>query len=309
MRELRIALTFDVDNDFCQNPREADGLAWTGLHLGTAKILDALSELSDELQTSIPSTWFLRIDDQIAAECGHALWCLEEFSSRYIDSGTYPAIDLQWHAHLYQKRSGTWELEHEPSGQVDQLNRNYQFIRESGVAMSVSRIGESLGTDAISRALIALGIRADASAMPGRAIDGRFDWRNVSFTPYKMPSGLWQLPFSMLPVLAPYDEVPLSRYLNLGFLHSCMKAPLADLVTNRDVLIAIAHPFEVLPAAQHPLWGGTVANTMANLRVLISRASALGRPIRFITMEELAREPIVPAPQTAAATPGTANAR
>ena len=298
MSELRIALTFDLDNDFLGRPTDGDALTWRGLEQGAGLLLDGLSALADELGQPVPASWFARADRQIERECGSLLWCAERFTEHHRRSLEAGGHELQWHAHLYRRQAdGRWEVEPDPAARRDQLCRAHAALREAGFDVSVSRIGECVFSEAIARTLRELGVVADATAMPGRSVPGRFDWSRAPQRPYRMDerdyqaasaTGLWQIPFSMVPVRAPYDERPLRRYANPGFLAGALAGPLADAARERDLLVTISHPFEVLPEAEHALWGGTVDNYLANVRAAVSAARAAGKRVRFVRMGELA---------------------
>lgn len=296
-QELIVALSFDVDNDFCSHPTEGDGLLWRGLEAGSALAFDALARASDRFSIDIRSSWFVRIDPQIAAECGDLLWAAEKFGELYATELATAQHEMQWHAHLYRKQEGAWVLEDDPAAQAEQLHRSHAAMSDAGLGLRVSRIGECLFSNTIGRVLTDLGVEADSTAMPGRAIKNTFNWRTAPHRPYYQDTGdfcqaasdgLLELPFAMLPVLAPYDSAPISRYANLGFLHSAMDVPLRALVQTASSIVTIAHPFELLPEAEHPLWGASPSNFLANLESIIDEATRIGRPIRFVTMSELA---------------------
>ena len=301
MRELVVALTFDVDNDFTGRPADESRLAWRGLDEGAALAFDGLDRVARQLGQPVPTTWFVRVDRQVALECGSLTWCAGRFRTAYGEAMAAGGHELQWHAHLYRRGAAGWELETDPAGQREQLTEAHQAQRDAGFTMTVSRIGEAQFTNQIGQILRDLGVRADSTAMPGRAIPGRFDWLGAPDLPYRQAAhdyrrpaertaqqeSLLQIPFTMLDTLAPYDERPLRRYANLGFAHSVIGEPLRAAATVAPLIVTMAHPFEFLPEASHALWGGTFDNYLTNLVALVEAARHSGRRVRFVTMSQL----------------------
>lgn len=299
MTELLVALTFDVDNDFCRHPREQTTLAWRGLDRGIRVVLDVLAAAEDDHGLAMPASWFVRVDRQIEAMHGAHRWVADRLRAAVGAELAARGHELAWHPHLVHHRGGSWQLELDPIRQRDQLTEAHAAATAAGVPAIVSRIGEAVFSTAIAATLDELDVIADSTALPDRvADDGHFDWRGaprgpyrVAPTDYRRPAarGLLQLPFTMLRCQAPYDDAPLARYANLGFVHDVIAAPLRAHAATAPLLIAVSHPFELLGEARHPLWGSSPANLRANLDTIMDAATVAGRTVRFVTMAQLAR--------------------
>lgn len=240
-------------------------LQWDGLAIALPQILYAIDALAVNLNTRISVTIFCRADWQIEEVMGEASWVfkktqnvLKRLALRNVQIG------LEWHPHLYEKKNGKWELALNEDAQEKQLLDIYAKLIKAGFDVKCSRIGECFFSSTILKTLNAIGIIFDSTAFSGRDI-GHTNWLNASPYPYSPAlenftahggSKVFEIPFTMIPIKAPYEKDETLRYFNLIFDTSFI----SEGIKNHDgpAIVTILHPYEILTLDRkntHQLFG------------------------------------------------------
>jgi len=316
-KEIRVALTFDLDPDPAADSGADSAVAtlgadrgegrpsWRGVEEGVPAIREALDRAAEDLGTALPATWFVRADDQIADDYGDAGAMFDrhgEILSRLKERGD----EIAWHPHLYRRFGAGWRQEREEAALREQMERAHAAIIKKGARVQSARIGGNYGSNGIVATLEALGIAVDSTAMPGRKRDDAnyaFDWETTPDHPYhpsradyrrpgEPAAALIEVPLSMVPVQAPYDTQPLRRYVDLAFLPKALTEGLSGHISNTTLLVTIAHPAHLLPALAPPepgLLAFNLAALKANLAAIIEECRRNKKKPRFITLAEAGR--------------------
>ena len=82
-------------------------------------------------------------------------------------------------------------------------------------------------------------------------------------------------------IAAPYDAVPLRRYINLAYRSDLLGAALAEHAGGLNTIVTIVHPEEALVNAS-PLYGEGLPEIERNLDLLLARG------VTVKTMDEIA---------------------
>jgi len=300
MSTVAFAFTVDVEGAWQDLPQEQANFDPAPITAAVELLEAEISRLEVFFSKKIPVTWFFRCDDSVA----HSMGCQEglllhfrEFIERRKNCGD--AFGL--HPHFYKlsdNSSSGWDIETSPEGQRTLLLRAASaWIRFFNEAPTLSRMGESIMSSTIAQTLDEIGIRVDATALSGRERkgDGFFvNWVGAPHRPYKpykkdyriaanienASFRFTEVPFSMLPLLAPYDKEPLLRYFNLAYNPAIVKAGLCHL-KNRHAFVTVVHPHEVYSNQQPgPLVTFQIGAIQKNI---VNVASEFG-DIRFCTL-------------------------
>jgi len=303
---LYIALTFDADSDYFDSSlingelQVPHPLGWRGVEEGIPLIGEVLRTCTDDFESAPRSTWFVRVDGQLATLYGDAGYLLERYGvlwRRCLDQGD----EIGWHPHLCKVEDGEWRQETEDMALVEALKEGYGVIRQKGLLPISSRIGEAFCSDVILATLDELGILCDSTAMPGRVRkDGErhLDWEATPQQPYHPsrsdyrqpglePLSLLEVPMSMVQIKAEYDDRPLRRYVDLSFRHKALKAGLRSYLRDAKLLVTVTHPCAVLPGIterRHGLLSFDIREFKRNLDFIFSECRRLGRKYKFITI-------------------------
>lgn len=262
----KLIVTIDIDNDFTSVPLEdPHALKWEGITLGLPLALEEFNRCAISLGTNMAITLFCRADWQIENLMGDVAWVFKK-TQQVLSQYTYShlRIDLQWHPHLYENSNGTWQLPLSLNAIGPQIKDVHEKLTLEGFEVTCSRIGECFFNNDVMDALTELSISSDSTAFPGRNL-GHTDWSLSPREPYhpssedfrlKGNSSLKEVPFSMIPVSAPYEDGERLKYFNLIFATKYTKKGIAD--TLGDTIVTILHPYEILTigrADTHQLFG------------------------------------------------------
>jgi hypothetical protein len=311
MRDLPIALTFDLDSDLFDESVAPTGghtkISWRGLTDGVGMIRERLAALSKRYGVSTRSTWFVRVDNQIADLYGRPAYLLEQYRALFeslIDDGD----EIGWHPHLYRLDGEAWRQEIDDEVLARNMSAAITDMKAAGFTPACGRIGEAYGSNGIMATFDDLGIGIDSTAMPGRKrIDEHrmLDWSDTpggayrpSITDYRIPGNparsVIEIPMSMLKVKAEYDPQPFLRYLDLSYRNSALAVGVDDLVREAPYLVAVTHPSALLrefePDGGHGLVTFDPDAITQNLSMVIERARELGREPRFLRLADLGAE-------------------
>jgi hypothetical protein len=98
-----------------------------------------------------------------------------------------------------------------------------------------------------------------------------------------------EVPFSVRPVKAPYDQAPLLRYLNPCMYREFFWQNLRATIAANSYLVCIFHPDEAVPPQSgkgHPLVAYAKEELAFNLRELLVESSRMGRTVSFHKLED-----------------------
>ncbi len=311
MRDLPIALTFDLDSDLFDESVAPTGghtkISWRGINEGVPAIRQRLEEINRAYGVACAPTWFVRVDNQIADLYGRPGHLLAQYASLFDDLRA-AGEEIAWHPHLYRSDGEAWKQETDDAALLTAMTAALADMRALGFSPAVGRIGEAYGSNGTMAAFDALGMAFASTAMPGRTrIDAErsLDWGptphaayHPSIADYRVPGDparhVLEIPFSMLKVKAAYDTEPFSRYLDLSYKTAALAVGMDDLVRDAPYIVAVTHPSAILrefePAGGHGLVSFDVESLHLSLAMVIERARAAGRSPRFLRLSDLGAE-------------------
>ena len=294
-----LALTVDVEGEWFGLPGEQGSFELQRIVDAVRNLELLLDRIESGIGARIPVTWFIRCDDSVEAVTGEVsglLQSLESFILRRSALGDVFGV----HPHLYRLQQGQWVSETESDRQIEQVERAVRAWESYfGSLPVVSRMGEAVMNNILANAINELGIACDSSALAGRKrFDSgfQFDWTGTPPTPYhpstrdyRRPAEngeaayrFLEVPFTMLPITAPFDENPINRYCNLAFWPELIKSALQRMATP-DKVIAVVHPHELLTSIQqHPL----ISHSSASLETNILNLTAVFGELKFVLLSE-----------------------
>lgn len=299
---ILLAVTVDADNDDVSISSERNALSWHALDL-----IPAFGDLF--ARRRLAATWFVRADNQLAEAYGRSDYLLARHADwweRFAERGD----EIGWHPHVYRWVSDRWQAEWDEQEFVAKLRATWADLCGRGYSFQSVRIGEAFCSDAIMRTLGTCGLRADATAIPGRTrddLDRRFDWGPTPNQPYR-PSladyrvggapayaNLVEVPLTTLTFQARYDSRPLLRYVNPAYHPPIFRDGIdrylgeLDRTRSESVLTMVIHPDEALAhSTPHGLYAYSLDAVEENLAYLLEAALRAGMSVRSVTIEQLA---------------------
>jgi len=266
MKPFYICLTFDTDPDPNIDQKYIDNIkknihGWKGLEIGKNLIDKKITLIEKKLKTNIPSTWFVRVDDQIKYHHKKETWLIKKYN-KYWKKVIKNSGSIQWHIHLNKKVNNNWFREFSNDEIKKSLNRNFKSFKKIIKKPRCVRIGEAYLNNKIANHLRKIGIEADSSALPERKREDKnktFDWSICPNKPYFMSKNNYQkktnkiskndlleLPMNTISTKCSYDKKYIKRYYNLSFKSKILEKNLSDYIKNNDYLITMTHPFEIV---------------------------------------------------------------
>ena len=258
--------------------------------------LDAVADLERALGADLPSvTWLIRADDSIRRLTG-------SFESGYTsrrdlwDRLQARGHELGWHFHHWTFGADGDGFDPSPAWLPDACGALSRFFE-----VSSTRTGWDFANNETMRALDALGVRLDFSALPGHivwwTVDGEkivVDWRRAPRAPYHpsssdyqrpgaAPLGLMEVPITSFRA----DTISMAKRVVWRALHGTVS--LKGLAAKTHYLTrrwpAPPPPADVLAFYFHPsdLAGDGIANAARNIALLRDRFNP-----EFVTGRELA---------------------
>lgn len=304
---LLIALTFDTDADHFDQSLLPAGAApdvtWRGVAEGIPAILDVARSYHDSDGNAARFTWFVRVDNQIKELHGDAAHLLSkhwDMWQRCIAEGD----EIGWHPHLYRREGDEWVQEKDEHRLESAMVESFAALRARGMRPEASRIGEAYCSNGILAVLEKLEMRCDSTAMPGRVRQDthrNIDWAGTPVLPYRPSRAdyrrpgqparkLVEIPMSLVPVRAEYDQGPFPRYVDLSFRTPALAAGLRDHIATAQMLVTMTHPSGVLSdlvERRHGLISFSIESFRANLDMIVELCRTAGRPFRFVTISEV----------------------
>lgn len=298
---LEVFVSVDLDPD-PQDDSHTDSLSWTAVDDVCPRIADVLARTIGDDGSSATATWFVRSDDRVAAaHDGHAGWLVEHLKP--LLTARQSAGDcVGWHPHIEAKNGQGWHNAASTTAMPGILQRGAAAFRALGFEPDCTRMGGNAGSRDILSTLEELGVRVDSSAMPGRARQDQsfeFDWTTTPTEPYRpsrsdyrLPGdpahAITEVPLTMLPIKAPYDRAPVTRYVDLSFRNEFLAPALETMMANAAQLVTIMHPATLFPSpTPHGLLAHSFDAFERNLETLFGQAHKLGRSIRFGTLDKV----------------------
>jgi hypothetical protein len=232
-----------------------------------------------EQHESVKTTWFVRIDNQIAREFRSADYILTKYSGEF-NWLRANGHEIGWHHHAYTFRNGLWQQESDDDIVLSQVKEYGLVARKHG--MKLCRMGWGQMSEAVMVELDNLGFEIDSSAMPRPryAWDQlKRDWSKCPADPYHPSRSDYQLrgdlrilevPMTTVPVQLKTDtEDGVLRYINPLYYHSRFVS--AVRACSSSLPVFIFHPYELRKDAQpHLLLSFSYSEFVKNLDWLIN---------------------------------------
>ena len=312
--KIKVAITVDTDSDFYfgnqaeqYNATDKSIIGWTGLDKGMSILASAIKEVSDKYNISIPISWFVRCDRQIGDKYQNRAYLLEKYN-RWWCNRISLGDEVQWHAHLYDFRNGSWIQETDKVNLFKDLELSSREFINSGYQYNCLRIGESYCSNDVLDICEDLGIKYGSSSMPGRYrkdTEKTIDWLNTPNKPY-FPSitdyrvekehnrNFLEFPLNTVKTKVSYDKDYVLRYVNLAFNKGVLREGLEEFFRENDTLVSITHPFEIVEdffvdtsQKSHPLLSFKRQAVVDNLEDILVIARRLNREIEFLRVGDI----------------------
>lgn len=296
----RIILTIDVGPDGASVGKGHDSkFTWSNTQEGIEKLIEAFLELSNKYHINIPATWFIR-SDQIIYDTFGSYSALFDQVSKQLGSIT-DTHELGWLPQIYTIDEHHKSLTNEIGSTV--LNNAHKALCDAGYSIKSTRMGDCYHTNETMAILDHLGIKYDCSALPHRVkSDGGWDvnWSLTDASPYqpsvndyRIPGTpdfeLIEIPLTMIPIKADYDDVPLSRYLNPCFKEKYLWQSAKSVIEKNDYIHCVMHPDEMTQANKsnaHPLVAYSYSEVLDNLIKMVDVCMQEDGGVEFCTVSD-----------------------
>jgi len=290
---INLYVTFDVDPDGANLTGERSQLLW--------RCINEIPRLGEEFgRRGIPFTFFLRMDEQIGELEGDTLAIYKRHEPLWRNlqqSGN----ELGWHPHLNYRNGGEWLPQRDAQAACHSLEESWQAVRTLRFPVRCVRMGEAWHCSETMRTVDRLGLRIDSTAVPGRCRQDTmraFDWSvtlnrpyHPSCADYRTPGkgdalGILEIPMTTTPMLAPYDDAPVRRYINPTYRPRFFAAGLDGVLAQSSDLedlhvVLIFHPDELLERRPNDLHAFGWDTFLDNFDTLTSRLAETGASYRY----------------------------
>lgn len=301
MREFNICLTFDTDSDPLEKNHK-NSISFNNLDSSLDKISNKIKNIEDKIQLKIPSSWFVRIDNQIKSEFGNYDWLLKKYS-KYWEKEIFNQNEIHWHAHIYENSNNNWVFPKSDDFFLMNIEKIYKFIIKNNFHPQCIRVGEAYMTNNIMNFLNDLGLKADSSCIPGRSRKDEekfFDWSSAPNNPYfpsksnyqlndKNQSKFLEIPMNTIKTKCSYDKSYLLRYANLAFKNEVINQGLREYINNNDLLVTISHPYEFFDTfnSNTSLFSNNLNSLEHNIKSIIEICKEQKKEVKFIKINEI----------------------
>lgn len=281
-----VCCTFDVDfTDYVGNAQQDE------LETAFPLIREVLEQFPE-----IKTTWFIRIDSQVEAIYGSALYAFEKHAEK-INWLRENGHEIGWHHHAYRQNGTTWEQETDESAICTNLLIYGSLARSKNI--TAARMGWGQHTNASMEVIAALGFQCDSSAVPRPKYSWDKtvrDWSITGQEPY-YPSAadyritgephlpLLELPMSTVPLPLPGDTQPdVIRYINAAYHPEVFSRAMEN--CGNAITILITHPYECIARSgnKHEALAFDVQALHTNLKLLTDTG------FRFKTISTITHE-------------------
>lgn len=273
--DLYVAIGVDCDPDRDVYPAH---LAWRGVER-----LPRLFDIPD-----VKWTLNVRADSQIAAYCGTAGYCWDQYAELW-STARARGHEVAWHLHYFGDDARAQDTSDA------NICRNVAIGAAATGPPPAIHMGWTFQNDTSIRRLAEAGVTVDYSPVPrlafgGRAGTDRYDWGEFAYRPQRW-HGVRMIPtysyadrwlsrrFGTERVMLTTTTTPvLYRRLLRSFFH-----------TGSDFLVSYFHADEIAGAVGG--WRNTLysyRNLLSNLTTLRQMAERHGYVLRFVTISELA---------------------
>jgi hypothetical protein len=300
-----LCLTIDGDPDgLAGQAIDRSAQSWGGLE--AAQLLpDHLANCRELAQDTVPMTWLVRADDQIADWLGSATAMLERYGT-FWQEVRKADHELGWHPHLYVRGPAGYHIA-EPAAACEQMERTWELLEGAGFRPALLRNGEGWHHASTFATAERLGLRIDSTAIPGRTggADHPMDWTGAPNQPYypsRMnlrcagpPRAVLEMPMNTWMVRAPYDTTARLRYMNPA-IHEHLFAESLEQWDGAGpagptvrVWVLILHPEEARAGSPpDPLYARSPEALARNLARLANHIRARGHTAHFVTLSAAA---------------------
>jgi hypothetical protein len=284
----------DVDKAFISKDKHYN---WRGLEEGIPLIKKSLNGYHDHQGSKIKYTWFLRCDRQIENLYGESDYLLNRYINVWRDLNNN-GDEIGWHFHPYDHERDVLDNYNQL---VQDARDSFNMINEHGFNILSSRIGRSYCSNELIDEFDKIGLKVDSTALPGRKrFDevNSFDWETTEEIPY-FPSkndyrisgkdvySILEVPFSMILTRASYDKKEIKRYCNLSYRHECIREDLEKYIIEKNLLVTILHPYEVLKGKTHPLLSYDIGEVNRNLEFIHEICERCNKKIIYINILQI----------------------
>lgn len=289
MQTIYLALTVDLDPDNFDDSifGLSNKLTWRGIDEGLPEFLEKIHEIKDSFGHGPLFTWFVRADRELLDVYGDYNYLFTryfDFLKKRQDEGD----EIGWHPH---------------EKDFDNLQPSYNALEKTDRKFVSVRVGNSFHSNNFMDFFSKCGFKVDGTALPGRVRNDKervLDWQGTPEKPYfpsvhdyRLVGGdkchqILEVPFSMLETQSNKDSKPIKRYLNLSYKHELIRNALLDSILDKDLLVAIIHPSELLKnELKHPIISFDINTVIKNLEFILGQAAVQEKKIKFITMKEV----------------------
>jgi hypothetical protein len=296
----RIILTIDVGPDGASVGKGHESeFTWSKTQEGIEKLTEAFIELSNRYSIKMPATWFIRSDQVIYETFGSYSALFDQVSKQL--GTTMDTHELGWLPQVYTIDGHDNSLANDIGPTVLQIA--HEALCDAGYSIKSTRMGDCYHTNQTMGILNHLRIKYDCSALPHRVKnDGGWDinWSLTGNSPYqpsvndyRVPGTpgyeLIEIPLTMIPIKADYDDVPLSRYLNPCYKEKYLWQNAKRVIENSDYIHCVMHPDEVIQADKshaHPLVAYSYNNVIDNLLKMVEICMQEDDDVEFCTVSD-----------------------
>lgn len=202
------------------------------------------------------STWFVRIDDQMASRFGTADYIFKAHAAK-IQWLRENGHEIAWHFHSFVKVGNGWDQNTNEEKVAFELSRNWEIAQK--YELQLLRMGWTYHTNLTMKTVSGFGLLADCSALPRP--DYHWDlakrsWAGTPETPYypsvqdyRQPGNpcysLLEFPLSVAEIEAPYDtDKQVKRYINPCYHSEIFRKAVSHY--SGQYCNLISHPYEFL---------------------------------------------------------------
>jgi hypothetical protein len=293
-----LCITIDTDpDDLNQFEVNRDNLRWDGLDY----LLPRLESILTYKEETLPITWFLRVDNQIADFHDTPAWLYDHYQN-YWERFLANSHEIAWHPHLYSKKANGYEIMDDPIELKETMFQLWEYIISiEGLSIKVFRNGEGWIAKSIFEVLKEIGLQIDSTGLPGiYRTDGHpLNWKKATnaiyYPDFEYPDckgtqkEIVEFPMSTWEIQASYDKAKKRRYLNPAIHHALFKAAVTKLdigvLEKQNYWNFIFHPAEIFPQGKEDLlYSLSLEELTKNIRFFAEHIENFGYDVEFKTI-------------------------